>query len=175
MAVRLRFICCHARYKCIQHEWSLFLVSFMSTPLSSSSPSLLFSWLRHMNNCSETFDCSHLKLTVSDRSKQTSKQTYTRTCAMQLVWDSLRFTPINSIYCTMHFITYNPRLCGVGTRTTRSALTTSERSTAIGITTGMIGTTDDKRRNTTCVKYQHISKLFIVFWLNYQPFSTTSY
>ena len=77
VAVRLiayRFICCRARYRCIHHEWSFFLVSFTSTPLSSSSPSLLFSWLRHMNNHGEIFDCSHLKLTVSDRSKQTSKQ-----------------------------------------------------------------------------------------------------
>ena len=51
---------------------------------------------------------------------------------------------INGIYCTMHSVTYNPWLCGVGKRTTRSPLTTSERSTAIGITTGMIGTTDDR-------------------------------
>ena len=72
--IAYRFICCCACYKCTQHEWSLFLVSFTSTPLSSSSPSLLFSWLRHMNNRSETFDWSHLKLTVSDQSKQTSKQ-----------------------------------------------------------------------------------------------------
>ena len=69
-------------------------------------------------------------------------------------------------------VTYNPWLCGVGKRTTRSPLTASERSTAIGITTGMMGTTDDKRRNTNFVnvKHQHISKLFTVFWLNYQPF-----
>ena len=76
----------------------------------------------------------------------------------------------NGIYCTMHSVTYNPWLCGVGKRTRRSPLTASERSTAIGITTGMIGTTDDKRRNTNCVKHQDISKLFTVLWLNYQPF-----
>ena len=71
-----RFICCHACYRCIQHEWSLFLVSFMSTPLSSSSPSLLFSWLRHMDNRGETFECSHSKRTVSDWSKQARKHTH---------------------------------------------------------------------------------------------------
>ena len=38
-------------------------------------------------------------------------------------------------------VTYNPRFSSVGLRTTRSLLTASERSTAIGITTGMIGTT----------------------------------
>ena len=38
--------------------------------------------------------------------------------------------------CIVRSATYNP-----GMRTTRSPLTASERSTAIGITTGMIGTT----------------------------------
>ena len=43
--------------------------------------------------------------------------------------------------CTMHSVTYNPRIPVVFLRTTRSLLTPSPRSTAIGITTGMIGTT----------------------------------
>ena len=43
-------------------------------------------------------------------------------------------------------VTYNPRFSSVGMRTTRSLLTVSERSTAIGITTGMIGTTGGRAR-----------------------------
>ena len=43
--------------------------------------------------------------------------------------------------CTMHSITYNPSISVVFLRTTRSLLTASARSMAIGITTGMIGTT----------------------------------
>ena len=66
----------------------------------------------------------------------------------------------NGIYCTMHSATYNPCLCGVGTRTTRSLLTALERSTAIGITTGMIGTTDDREG------ILYMSSIHI-FWLNY--------
>ena len=69
----------------------------------------------------------------------------------------------------MHSITYNPWLCGVGTRTTRSPLTASERSTAIGITTGMIGTTDDKRRNANFVRASAHFKTFHSF-LNYGLF-----
>ena len=50
--------------------------------------------------------------------------------------------------CHEYSVTYNPRplFSSVGLRTTRSLLTASERSTAIGITTGMIGTTGGKRR-----------------------------
>ena len=45
-------------------------------------------------------------------------------------------------YYTVCSVTYNPRpFSSVGLRTTRSLLTASERSTAIGMTTGMIGTT----------------------------------
>ena len=47
--------------------------------------------------------------------------------------------------CCVCKATYNPRgLVSVVRRTTRSVLTASERSTAIGITTGMIGTTGDE-------------------------------
>ena len=72
---------------------------------------------------------------------------------------------------TMHSVTYNPWLCGVGLRTTRSLLTASVRSKSIGISTGMIGTTDERDAwNTNFVKHQHIFKPFTLFWLNYQPF-----
>ena len=50
------------------------------------------------------------------------------------------------MYCAVHSATYNPWTSVVGMRTTRSLLTTSERSTAIGITTGMIGTTGGKTK-----------------------------
>ena len=43
--------------------------------------------------------------------------------------------------CIVHSATYTPGISAVGLRTTRSVLTASERSTIIGITTGMIGTT----------------------------------
>jgi len=46
--------------------------------------------------------------------------------------------------CSGYKTTYNPCWVGVVLRTTRSVLTVSERSTAIGITTGMIGTTEDE-------------------------------
>ena len=45
----------------------------------------------------------------------------------------------------MHSATYNPEMFIVDLRTTRSLLVTLERSTAIGITTGMIGTTEEKK------------------------------
>ena len=50
-----------------------------------------------------------------------------------------------TLYCSMHPVTYNPRIFGVGLRTTRSPLTATERSTAIGITTGMMGTTKEQK------------------------------
>ena len=43
----------------------------------------------------------------------------------------------------MHSATYNPEMSIVDLRT-RSLLVTLERSTAIGITTGMIGTTEGR-------------------------------
>ena len=43
-------------------------------------------------------------------------------------------------------MTHNPWASGVGLRTTRSLVTTSERSKAIGITTGMVGTTEERKR-----------------------------
>ena len=59
------------------------------------------------------------------------------------------------VSCTMYSATYNPRISAVGLRTTRSLLTASARSTATGITTGMIGTTtqegERKRDQSECV------------------------
>ena len=54
-------------------------------------------------------------------------------------------------------MTYNPWTSGVGLRTTRSLVTTSERSKAIGITTGMVGTTEDeiKQKVTTVLALTH--------------------
>ena len=57
-------------------------------------------------------------------------------------------------------VTYNPQpFSSVVLRTTRSLLTASERSTAIGMTRGMIGTTagGGARKVNFVVKHQHIS------------------
>ena len=43
--------------------------------------------------------------------------------------------------CTADSLTYNPLISAVDFRVTRSLLTASERSTASGITTGIIGST----------------------------------
>ena len=48
------------------------------------------------------------------------------------------------MYYIVHSATHNPRTSLVDLRTTRSLLTASERSTAIGITTGIIGTTGER-------------------------------
>ena len=53
----------------------------------------------------------------------------------------LSLLSLSVIYCIVHSAAYNPWISVVGMRTTRSLLTAPERSTAIGITTGMIGTT----------------------------------
>ena len=47
--------------------------------------------------------------------------------------------------------TYNPRWVDVSRRTTRSVLTASERSTARGMITGMIGTTGEQEDNVICI------------------------
>ena len=70
-------------------------------------------------------------------------------------------------------VTYNPRplFSSVGFRTRRSPLTASERSTAIGITTGMIGTTGGKRRkgnvvvNISTFQYHPYPATSIFQWL----------
>jgi len=48
-------------------------------------------------------------------------------------------------------VTYNPRWVDVSRRTTRSVLTASERSTARGMITGMIGTTGGQEDNVICI------------------------
>ena len=79
--IAYRLISCHMCYKYIQLELSSFLVSLTSTLLSSSRPSLLFSWLSSStvaaDNCGQTYLNALLcnSWQVVSPSKQTSMYT----------------------------------------------------------------------------------------------------
>ena len=64
--------------------------------------------------------------------------------------------------CCVCKATYNPRgLVSVVRRTTRSVLTASERSTAIGITTGMTGTTGGEN----CIHFRTSTMEMYMTWV----------
>ena len=141
MAVFL-FICCLVRS-------SLFRVCLTRTPITNTKMTKLKSRIVKMgprkapkNTAGSVMKQLEKRMTTQDI-QQCLPQSY---CSM-LVMKQLEKRVLFWNICHNHLssVTYNPWICGVGTRTTRSPLTASERSTASGITTGTIGTTKERR------------------------------